>query len=295
MDRTLWPSSVKPQPKKGSVVMVAASAGNNRFLGVPHVKEMVYENRMTYAYMHGYEFMWANITSYNLPDDAPVFWNKIPVLQEAFIRYPEADWVWWLDIDIIIMNMSLSLHDHVLSPEGMARNIVLDKMVKSPGGGDSGFKTPETYKYEDINFLIASGGWGMNVGNFIMRRSQWSDWLLDLWIDPLYIKQGWVFPENDGWTHMWRYHKIVRDHTACTNQRALNAYPEYNFLGEHWQPGDHSIHFAGCGNDTKCPGEWEKYWNMREKYEVPAFVKQKLENGTAEIENVQKGVGLPSQ
>ena len=91
---------------------------------------------------------------------------------------------------------------------------------------------------------------------------------------------------------MYRHHPIVRRHTVCTDQRALNAYPAYNTLGDHWQPGDHSVHFAGCGAHKECPDRWKEYWEKREKYEVPDFVKQKLEDGTAEIENMQKGVGV---
>ncbi|KAL8645989.1 MAG: hypothetical protein Q9210_006396 [Variospora velana] len=287
-------SSSRKRPDAGKVVMVTASGGNRGMLGIPHLKEQVYENRMTYANRHGYEFMWANISSYNLSHGEPIYWSKVPVLQEAFIRYPEVEWVWWMDMDIIIMNQSLSIWDHVLSPEGMARNAVLDKVINKPGGGPSGWKTLPSYNSSEVNFMIASGGWGMNIGNFLMRRSYWSGWLLDLWIDPFYIEKFKVLPENEGWTHMYRHHPIVRKHTLCTNQRALNAYPEYNPLGDHWHPGDHSVHFAGCGGNERCPGEWAKYWKRKESYEVPALVKQKLEDGTAEIENVQKGVGLPT-
>jgi len=284
----------KPEnPYKGQVVMVTASTGNNRFMSVPHVKEMVYENRRSYADRHGYEFIWANFTTYNISEEAPTYWNKIPVLQEAFVRYPNAEWIWWLDIDIILMNHSLNLWDHVLSPKAMERQAVLDQPLNQPGGGFSGWYTPPKYKWEDVNFIISSGGWGMNVGNFFMRRSRWSEWLLDLWTDPLYVKQGWTFPENDAWTHMYRHHPIVQKHTLCTPQRALNAYPAYNPLGEHWQEGDHSIHFAGCGSEKMCPERWQEYWEIREPYDVPEWILEQLDNGTAEIECVQKGEGLP--
>ena len=33
-------------------------------------------------------------------------------------------------------------------------------------------------------------------------------------------------------------------------------------------------------------------WDRKEHYEIPAFVKEKLADGTAEIENIQKGEGL---
>ncbi|KAJ5927808.1 hypothetical protein N7466_006764 [Penicillium verhagenii] len=273
--------------------MVTGSTGTNRMLGIPHIKDMIYENRKTYAEKHGLEFMWANMTSYNFPDGTPIYWNKIPILKEAFVRYPDAEWVWWMDMDIIIMNMSLSIYDHVLSPEGMARNILLNETMHGPGGGEIGHRTPLTYKHDDVNFVISQDNWGMVVGNFLMRRSIWSDWLLDLWTDPLYIAQGWVFPEQDAWAHMWKYHKKVKDHAVCMKQRSMNAYPEYNLLGDHWKPGDHVIHFAGCGGDSSCENKWNKYWKLREKVEVPVSVRTKLQNGTAEIENVQAGVGLP--
>ncbi|KAJ5718632.1 hypothetical protein N7488_004278 [Penicillium malachiteum] len=274
---------------KKKIVMVTGSSGTSRMLGIPDIKEMIYENRKTYAEMHGLEFMWANMTSYNLPDGAPIYWNKIPILKDAFERYPDAEWVWWMDVDIIIMNMTLDIYKHVLSPKGMAQHVLLDEPITGAGGADTGYRTPATYKPDDINFVISKDAWGMNVGNFLMRRSEWSKWLLDLWIEPLYIAQNWVFPENDGWTHMWKHHQIVKDHAVCMDQRSMNAYPDYNFLGEHWQPGDHIVHFAGCGDSPQCESEWMKYWKLREKVEVPMTVQMKLQDGTAEIEDVQGG------
>lgn len=276
---------------KKKVVMVTGSS--DAVLGIPQVKEMVYENRKTYAEKHGFEFMWANMTSYNLPNGVPISWNKIPVLKEAFERFPDAEWVWWMDTDIIIMNTTLNIYDHVLSREGLARNILLDRKMTGAGGGKTGYSTPATYKHDDINFVISLDSWGMNAGNFLMRRGEWSNWLLNLWMEPLYISQNWVFPENDAWTHMWQYHGIVRDHAAVMTQRSMNAYPVYNALGEHWQPGDLVVHFAGCGSATGCEDRWNQYWNMREKVEVPMSVRRKLEDGTAEIEDTQAGVGLP--
>jgi hypothetical protein len=189
--------------------------------------------------------MWANISSYDF--GAKIYWNKIPILQDAMRRYPHAEWFWWLDLDIIIMTPSLDLHSHVLSPAAMQRTFEFDQPIYSPGGGDSGFRTPAAYDYDGVNFIIANGGWGMNVGSFLMRRGQWSDWLLEMWADPLATKQDWIFPENDGWTHMWQNHQIVRDHTGLTSQRVLNAYPPYNSLGKNYAPGDLLVHFAGCG------------------------------------------------
>lgn len=271
--------------------MVTGSTGTNGFSGIPGLKDQVYENRMSYAHRHGYGFFWANFSSYGF-DNVPAYWNKIPILQEAFERFPEAKWLWWLDLDAIIMTPSLDLHTHVLGEEGMRRNIVYDAEVNQPGGSKSGYRTPAHIDPKDVNFLIASGGWGLNVGSFLLKRGDWADWLLEMWADPLQIQQESVLPENDAWTRLWRAHKIVRDHTGCTNQRALNAYPSYNALGAHWQESDLLMHFAGCGSGTSCPEKWQEAWNQREPYEVPGFIKTQLKNDHAHIEDVERGDGL---
>ena len=236
--------------------------------------------------------MWANISSYDFGEQ--VYWNKIPILQDALVRYPKAKWIWWMDIDIIIMNMEVDMYTHLLSPEAMAKQMVYDQPINKPGGGPSGWRTAAEMDPKDVNFLIASGGWGMNVGNFLMRRSEWTDWTLDMWIDPHSIQKNWTFPENDGWTHLYRYHKIVRDHTGCTNQNALNAYPDYNGLGSHWKEGDLFVHFAGCGGNARCPERWNKYWKKKVPYNVPLWVNQQIENGTAHIEDTHKGKPNPT-
>ncbi|KAJ5225027.1 hypothetical protein N7468_006252 [Penicillium chermesinum] len=269
---TLLPAKTTDARK---IVMVTASSGSGRILSLPNIKEQVYENRMTYAQRHGLEFMWANMTSYNLPNGEGLVWNKMPVLKEAFDRFPDAEWVWWIDIDIIIMNMSLNL--------------------TGAGGGETGYRTPAIYNYDDINFVIPEDHWGMNAGNFLMRRSEWSDWLLDMWLEPLFVKENWVFAENDAWTHMWQNHEIVRKHSACVSQRSMNSYPASNPLGESWQAGDFLIHFAGCDGGGECPNNWKRYWALREQVEVPMSVHKKLADGTAEIENTQRGVGMPLQ
>ena len=252
-------------------MLVTASSGTKGFQSIPNIKEMVYENRVAYAHRHGmlplslhccpalvqqtfllinrtctgYEHMWANFSSYTF--GPKVYWNKIPILQEAWRRYPQAEWLWWLDLDIIIMTPSLDLESHILPRGGLQRQLVLDEFLHVPGGGLSKMKTPAHMKDEDVNFIIDSGGWGMNVGSFLMRRSEWSDWLLDMWADPLATAKDWIFPENDGWTHLWNNHEIVRKHTGLVKQRSMNAYSPWNPNGAHYEDGDLLVHFAGCG------------------------------------------------
>ena|SRR5436190_16136685 len=43
-------------------------------------------------------------------------WCKVPALAEAFNTYPSTEWIWWLDLDAIIMTPHLELHNYLLSP-----------------------------------------------------------------------------------------------------------------------------------------------------------------------------------
>lgn len=189
--------------------------------------------------------MWATISSYDHGE--LIVWNKIPILKEAFARFHKAKRLYWLNIDIIIMTPSINLHGHVLTQAGLNKNGAFGKELGRVVGGSSGYTTPTTVDESKVNFDISSDQRAMNAGTFLLRRSDWTDWLLNMWDDPLYIKADWVMKENQAWTHMFTNHEIIRNHTAHIAQKGLNSYPSYNFLGEHWSEGDLPVPFAGCG------------------------------------------------
>lgn len=145
------------------------------------------------------------------------------------------------------MTPSINLHDHVLTQAGLNKNGAFGKELGRVVGGSSGYTTLTTVDESKVNFDISSDQWAMNAGTFLLRRSDWTDWLLDMWDDPLYIKADWVMKENQAWTHMFTNHEIIRNHTAHIAQKGLNSYPSYKFLGEHWSEGDLLVPFAGCG------------------------------------------------
>ena len=43
-------------------------------------------------------------------------WGKLPAILEAFKRFPQAEWVWWLDVDAIIMTPEIEVFGHLLDP-----------------------------------------------------------------------------------------------------------------------------------------------------------------------------------
>ena len=189
--------------------------------------------------------MWANFSEYQIADAHPA-WTKVPVLVDAFKKYPEAKWVWWLDFDAIIMTPTIDLASHLLNPSVMFSRLRKGEAYRIRGAHDEAiYHLPETPDANEMNLLITGDHNGINAGSFFLRRSEWTDVLLDLWVDPFYIRQDWPGREQDALIHMIRYHTFVRDHVGILAQRILNAYSEGD-ENMRWQKNDIVVHFAGC-------------------------------------------------
>jgi hypothetical protein len=193
----------------------------------------------------GYDFMWANISEYRVGDAHPV-WSKVPVLVDAFEKHPEAKWLWWLDVDAIIMNPTIDLASHVLSTHALGQKLRKGEAYHLRGEGRDGiFHTPENPDPNQVNLVITGDHNGINAGSFFLRRSDWTNTFLDFWLDPYYVGSDWPGKEQDAIIHMIQYHKFVRDHVGIVPQRTMNAYSEG---GDEmrWHPKDLLVHFAGC-------------------------------------------------
>jgi hypothetical protein len=242
-----------PSLGTNEVVLVVGTDGKSH--RIQNMEEMVRENRHQYAAMHGiefsivsnvgYELFWANFSEYRIGDVHPV-WSKVPVLADTFVKYPNAKWVWWLDIDAIIMSPEFSLQ-RILDPVNMYEILRKGEDYHLKGQGNNGgiFELPETPVPEEINLLISGDHNGINAGSFFLRRSAWTEIFLDLWLDPFYVAQTWPGKEQDAIIHMIRNHKFIREHVGILPQRSINAYCEGD-ENMRWHKGDLVVHFAGC-------------------------------------------------
>jgi hypothetical protein len=189
--------------------------------------------------------MWANLSEYAI-DGAPMVWTKIPVLVEAFARFPEAKWVWWLDFDSIIMTPTIDLGSHLLNPEPMLEKIRKGELYKLRGEehGDE-IRTLTNPDPNQINLIIAGDHNGINAGSFFLRRGGWTEMFLDLWEDPLYLANDWPGKEQDAMIHLIQFHKVIRNHLGIVPQRTLNSY--YDGSEDMiWHENDLVVHLAGC-------------------------------------------------
>jgi hypothetical protein len=189
--------------------------------------------------------MWANFSQYKVGQAHPV-WSKVPVLIEAFNKYPDAKWVWWLDFDAIIMSPTIDLGSHLLNHDAMSSKLRKGEVYKLRGSHrEAELHTLESPDPNEIHLLVTGDQNGINAGSFLLRRSAWTDILLDLWLDPLYVDMDWPGKEQDAMIHMMQFHKFVSNHVGILPQRTLNAYSEGD-ENMRWHPNDLVVHFAGC-------------------------------------------------
>jgi hypothetical protein len=175
-ERVVMVSGSQPEPCPGD-------AGDHRLL-------RFLKNKVDYCRLHGIELL------YNRDVLQPAmkgYWAKIPIVRAAMLAHPEAEWVWWVDSDVVFTDMDFSLP---LATRYAGRNFV-------------------AYGWPD---KIARKSWlAINAGVFLIRNCQWSLDFMDEW-----TRMGPAYPEHARWG------EVVRDALAdkgddawCDDQSAL--------------------------------------------------------------------------
>lgn len=145
---------------------------------------------------------------------------------------------------------------------------------------------------KSINVIVPQDCSGFNLGSFFVRRSAWTDRLLDIWWDPVYYEQRhmeWEHQEQDALEYVYTNQPWVRSHFAFVPQRKINAFPhsacgddrglpkggcralkpgddprECGIQGVHYQESerDFLVNMAGCGWGRDC---WNEMYSFRER------------------------------
>jgi mannan polymerase II complex MNN10 subunit len=127
-----------------------------------------------------------------------------------------------------------------------------------------------------IDLIVPQDCAGFNLGSFFMRRSTWTDRLLDIWWDPVLYEQKhmeWEHKEQDALEHLYDTQPWVRSHTAFIQQRRINSFPpgacgeEGNNTMVHYQEKDRDflVNMAGCKWGRDCWGEMYNYRELSNK------------------------------
>lgn len=248
-------------PKSSDIIFLTAANGGGHNADIDNILELAAGNRKAYCDYHGYIYHFINIDKYDLGDSSAV-WKKIPAIVEAFNEYPEAQWLFMLDLDAIIMTPEQDLQSLILSQEGMEKHLHLGAELLEGGQGNF---FPQEPDFDVIDFIIAQDHNGVNAGSFFLRRTQFTQLMVDMWLDPFYMNAPWERSEQDAILHLLKHHRVVREHTGIAKQRTINAYtePAEGASWQKWHEGDLLIHIAGCWVYGACAEWWQDAWDKR--------------------------------
>lgn len=136
-----------------------------------------------------------------------------------------------------------------------------------------------------INMLLSQDCSGFNLGSFMVRRSAWTERILDMWWDPVLYEQKhmeWEHKEQDAMEQMYRSLPWVRQHVGFLPQRKINSFPPAACSDEsektpsqfHYNTDDRDflVNMAGCEWGRDCWSEMyyyreHSYWLNRNPWE----------------------------
>lgn len=152
-------------------------------------------------------------------------WEKVDIIKETMRANPHAEWFWWLDLSTFIMEPSISLERHLF-------NDLEENVYRNLSTGFNPLRISDDIPYisydEDINMVIPQDCGGFNLGSFFIRRSEWTERLLDIWWDPIFYEQKhmeWDHKEQDAFENLYRSQAWIRGGTAFVGNRKINSYP----------------------------------------------------------------------
>ncbi|KAL6703701.1 hypothetical protein ACN47E_009395 [Coniothyrium glycines] len=252
------------RPDNQNIVLLTASDGGGHNSAIPNVLARVLGDRAKYCEQHGYTNLWLNTSRYDV-GDAHRTWSKIPAIAEAFHLHPNAEWVWLLDTDVILMNPAYDLVDEILAPAAIQRGVMRDAPILDgqPDTNPTNINTPADVHVEHIDILITQDHQSINTGSVFFRRSAFTRYILEMMADStLLMGHEHVNAEQDALKHLMLEHRLVRDHVGIYPQRKFNAYVEGgNNMG--YRDGDLLVHFAGCWVTNMCGNWFEEFWEKR--------------------------------
>ncbi|EEB08924.1 alpha-1,2-galactosyltransferase [Schizosaccharomyces japonicus yFS275] len=278
-----------PSPEK--VVMVFASnLESHPESSMYYLAKSIVKNRRAYAERHGFKFMQRNVDNYEISKQHAPAWSKIPILREAMNTYPDAEWIWWLDHDALIINRDFHLVNDLLRYDKLNSTIFRNRWYTPGSGISDNTITPGDYNLNDIHLIISQDWNGINAGSMFFRNTKFTRWLLDVWIEPLFLEKSWIFAEQEVLGHMISNYPELRKRVALVSNRLINAYSSH-MEDYNWHDGDFCVHFAGCKDFGTCKENFDKFsaildqkegLSWRDESELPKPEEQQQQQGQQE-------------
>ncbi|KAG5357114.1 putative alpha-1,6-mannosyltransferase MNN10 [Yarrowia sp. C11] len=254
------------------VIILAANEGG----GVMHwkgakewaIERSSIENKREYAERHGYHLAVKDVSlKKRYSHEWRESWQKVDIIKETMRQFPNAEWFWWLDLHTLIMEPQISLDQHIF-------NNLYNETYRDLTGQFNPLNLPVQIPYVDYNqpvdLIVTQDCGGFNLGSFFIRRSDWTDKLLDLWWDPVFYEQKhmeWEHKEQDALEYLFTHQPWIRGRVGFLPLRKINGLPpgacsemeddKQLFYDE--KSRDFLVNMAGCEWGRDCWKEMESY------------------------------------
>ncbi|PGH05913.1 mannan polymerase II complex MNN10 subunit [Blastomyces parvus] len=258
------------------------------------------KNKRKYVERWGYDLEIVNmVTKKRYAHEWREGWEKVDAIRQALRRYPNAEWFWWLDLHTYIMEPTYSLQSHILNhlDTEAYRDINLFNPLNITHPPEAPYLDPISLsptgdgKPSSVNLILTQDCSGFNLGSFIVRRSPWTERLLDMWWDPVLYEQkhmAWEHKEQDSLAHIYTNQPWVRPHVAFMPQRRMNSFPP-GACGDgtdrrfhyHRKERDFIVNMAGCEWGRDCWGEM--YYYRQLGYWLNRTWWERFKEGSADI------------
>lgn len=104
-------------------------------------------------------------------------------MRHAMTQFPDATYLWYVDIDTFIMNPRLSVEMDIMNPAKLEEKMIIDHPVVPP---DSIIHTFKHLRGDDIDLVVTQDKDGLATSSFVLRNSEWSRYFVETWFDPIY-------------------------------------------------------------------------------------------------------------
>jgi hypothetical protein len=225
---------LKNKFKKKKIAFVTLFDGNYQELAKYSIP-----NKIAYAKKNNYDFYYFD----NIIDSSkPPQWNKILAIQKI-LEKGIYDWVWWIDIDSLILNFDIKLESIIDENYEM---IFTQNTYSYISSGSCFFKNTDLVK----NFL---------VDVYYLRK----DYLKDLNINIFDHEQQairLILQKDETYKNITKliHERVCNSYCPTKNPDVLYYYPNWNNDDNLYQPNDFLIQFCGRNMEERIV-DFNKY------------------------------------
>lgn len=237
------------------------------------IERISINNKRAYAKRHGYGLTIKDLSvAKRYSHEYREGWQKVDILKQTMREFSDTEWFWWLDMDTLIMEPDLSLEQHIFSRLHNLTERTLENF--NPLNIESDI--PYIDYTEELNLLITQDCGGFNLGSFLIKNTDWSRLLLELWWEPVMYEQKhmvWEHREQDVLEALYANEGWIRSRVGFLPLRSINAFPpgacsEFSNDKRYFyndEENDFVVNMAGCNFGRDCWGEMQFYTSKLEQ------------------------------